>query len=815
MEERSRIKELSFEDVMGERFGRYSKYIIQERALPDIRDGLKPVQRRILFAMNEDGNTFNKAYKKSAKAVGNVMGNYHPHGDASIYDAIVRMSQTWKMREPLIDMNGNNGSIDNDPPAAMRYTEVRLSKIAQDMLTDLDQNTVNMVLNFDDTRYEPVVLPSRIPNLLINGASGISAGYATEIPPHNLEEIINALSYLLSHPKATLDRLMNFVKGPDFPTGGIIQGIKGIKEAYETGKGRIFLRAKTNIVPLKAGKKEIKITELPYEVNKAALVSRIEEIKVNREINGIIRIHDDTSREGLLVIIELNRQADAQSVLDYLFKKTDLQISYNFNMTAIKDHRPVLFGLKQALNAFIAFRKEVVTRRTKYLLTKALNRQEIVDGLIKMLSILDQVINTIRSSSSRKNAKHNLIKKFTFSSSQAEAIVTLQLYKLSNTDVTSFRKEQKKLKAKIRTLNLILNNEKELNKVIKKEFSEIKRRYRTSRLSQIQEKVPKININKKTTIEKRTVMVQITKKGYIKRTSYRSFKASQGHNGLSEGDYPIFTKKTDTLKQLFIFTNEGHLIYQPVNNIKQVKWKEIGDHLSQNFSGLNQNEEIIAANIFNDPLNSEEKQKLFLFITNNFFLKRVPLKNLLPSKFYKKRANKALILKKNTFLKSAILVSQHSENQLLTVSKKGYLYKIKLSKIRIMSPKSKGSKLFSFLKEDEIIDNEIFDTTQKLLLIVTQKGNYKIINPKKIPTSNKNNLIKVKTSLKRGEFLSSAVFVEPHKRNYLEAITNTNQTIPFMTTASNIFSLKEKSHPRLKIQKNSIIVLVRKLQEVN
>ncbi len=383
MTDESRIQELSLEDVMGERFGRYSKYIIQERALPDIRDGLKPVQRRILFAMNEDGNTYQHAYRKSAKAVGNVMGNYHPHGDSSIYDALVRMSQNWKMREPLIDMNGNNGSIDNDPPAAMRYTEARLSMIAGDMLTDLDQQAVDMVLNFDDTRYEPTVLPSRIPNLLVNGASGISAGYATEIPPHNLGEVINALIYLLSHPAASLEDLMKYVSGPDFPTGGIIQGLDGIKNAYTTGRGKVYLRAKTEIKQLRAGKKQIEITELPYEVNKSELVARIDEIRLNKDVNGITEVRDDTSREGLLIAIELSKDANAEGILDYLFKKTDLQIAYNFNMTAINKQRPVSVGLKQALSAFLDFRKEVIRRRTEFELKKAQARQEIVEGLIK------------------------------------------------------------------------------------------------------------------------------------------------------------------------------------------------------------------------------------------------------------------------------------------------------------------------------------------------------------------------------------------------------------------------------------------------
>ena len=431
-----RITELSLEAVMGERFGRYSKYIIQERALPDIRDGLKPVQRRILFAMDQDGNTYDHPYRKSAKSVGNVMGNFHPHGDSSIYEAMVRLSQDWKVREPLIDMNGNNGSVDNDPAAAMRYTEARLSKIAGEMMADLGQETVDMVLNFDDTTYEPTVLPSRIPSLFINGATGISAGYATEIPPHNLKEINAALIYLLDHPEAPLSALMRYVKGPDFPTGGIIQGLDGIKKAYKTGRGKIVVRAKTEISDLKGGKKKIEITELPYEVVKSNLVSKIDAIRLNKEVAGIAEVRDESDREGMSIVIELNKGTNAEGILTYLFKKTDLQISYNFNMVAIHDQRPVTVSLKQGLQAFLDFRKEVVLKRSAFELAKAQARQHIVEGLIRMLSILDEVVATIRASQNRKDATQNLIDKFQFTQPQAEAIVTLQLYRLTNTDVT-------------------------------------------------------------------------------------------------------------------------------------------------------------------------------------------------------------------------------------------------------------------------------------------------------------------------------------------------------------------------------------------
>ncbi|MER2234340.1 MAG: DNA topoisomerase (ATP-hydrolyzing), partial [Leuconostoc mesenteroides] len=472
-----RITELSLEAVMGERFGRYSKYIIQERALPDIRDGLKPVQRRILFAMDQDGNTYDHPYRKSAKSVGNVMGNFHPHGDSSIYEAMVRLSQDWKVREPLIDMNGNNGSVDNDPAAAMRYTEARLSKIAGEMMADLGQETVDMVLNFDDTTYEPTVLPSRIPSLFINGATGISAGYATEIPPHNLKEINAALIYLLDHPAATLSQLMRYVKGPDFPTGGIVQGLDGIKKAYKTGRGKIVVRAKTEISDLRAGKKKIEITELPYEVVKSNLVSKIDAIRLNKEVTGISEVRDESDREGMSIVIELSKEANANGILTYLFKKTDLQISYNFNMVAIHDQRPVHVGLKAGLEAFLSFRKEVVLKRSAYELAKAQARQHIVEGLIRMLSILDEVVATIRASKNRKDATQNLINRFEFTQAQAEAIVTLQLYRLTNTDVTQLEEEFSQLNDKINRLNQIIHEESALKDVIREEIKAITKAY--------------------------------------------------------------------------------------------------------------------------------------------------------------------------------------------------------------------------------------------------------------------------------------------------------------------------------------------------
>lgn len=542
---------------MSERFSRYSKSIIQERALPDVRDGLKPVQRRILYAMNKDGNTYDKGFRKSAKSVGNVMGNFHPHGDSSIYEALVRMSQEWKIREPLIEMHGNNGSMDGDPAAAMRYTEARLSKIASEMLRDIDKDTVDWVPNFDDTENEPTVLPSRFPNLLVNGATGISSGYATEIPPHNLSEVLDALIYLQKHSDATLDDLMQFIKGPDFPTGGIVQGLDGIKKAYETGRGKIIIRSKTDVEELRGNKTLIRVSELPYEVNKLQLVKQIDEIRINKKIDGIAEVRDESDRNGLSIAIELKRDVDATGILNYLFKNTDLQINYHFNVVAINKMRPERLSLKEILESYLDYQRLIVAKRTKYDLNKAMARQHIVDGLIKALSILDQVIKTIRASDNRKDACNNLISEFDFSEKQADAIVKLQLYRLTNTDVVELQAEKDKLSADILEYNTILNDKNELNKVLTKEFKDIKKAYGNDRLTKIEAEVEELKISKTITVPEEDVVVLVSHDGYLKRSSVRSYKASEvEENGLKEDDYPIFLEQMTTLQHLFMFTNK-------------------------------------------------------------------------------------------------------------------------------------------------------------------------------------------------------------------------------------------------------------------
>lgn len=749
-----RIRELPLEEVMGERFGRYSKYIIQERALPDIRDGLKPVQRRILYAMYKDNNTYDKPYKKAAKAVGNVMGNFHPHGDSSIYGALVHLSQDWKMREPLIEMHGNNGSMDGDGPAAMRYTESRLSKISNLLLQDIDKETVQMILNFDDTEYEPTVLPAHFPNLLVNGSTGISAGYATEIPPHNLAEVIDAAVDLLKHPDATTDDLMRFVKGPDFPTGGIVLGTKGIKEAYETGRGRIQVRSKTTIQEIKGHRQQIVVTEVPFGVNKAMMVKKIDEIRLNKEIDGISEVRDETDRHGLSIVIELKKGADSQNILNYLFKNTDLQVSYNFNMVAIDRMTPVQVGLKRILSSYLAHKKDVVTKRTEFDLKKAKQRLEIVEGLIHALDILDQVIKTIRSSKDKKDAKKNLIAKYDFTPNQAEAIVSLQLYRLTNTDVNQLKKEQADLNKKIEKFNEILSDNKVLERVVVKELNAVKKEFGSPRRTEITAKAAKIEINEKALVADEDVRVLVSKDGYLKRSSLRSFQSTDDEdNGLPAGDKVVFEKTMSTLDNLYIFTNKGNLIYRPVHELIETKWKETGQHLSQEI-GLDSDEEIIRVFEVND-LNASLN---FLIATNDGYIKQVTLADLQPTRTYKSRAITAIKLKSNDSKVVRIdQVQPDSKQEITLITNQAYAVRFDINEIPTSGSKAAGVRSVN-LKDDDYIVNYVLADPEFVNLInigiITQRGAFKQLKLK---------LINKVTRAKRGVLVLRELKSKPHR----------------------------------------------------
>ena len=771
--ETSHIQELSLEAVMGERFGRYSKYIIQERALPDIRDGLKPVQRRILFAMNQDGNTHDKAFRKSAKSVGNVMGNFHPHGDSSIYEAMVRLSQNWKLRAPLIEMHGNNGSMDGDPPAAMRYTEARLSEIAAEMLKDIDKKTVAMVLNFDDTEYEPTVLPARFPNLLVNGATGISAGYATEIPPHNLTEVIDALVYLIDHPEAKLADLMQFVQGPDFPTGGIMQGRDGIRQAYETGRGKTVLRAKTAIEPLRGGKQQIVITEIPYEVNKALLVKKIDELRLLKRVEGISEVRDESDREGLRIVVELKKNAQAQGILNYLFKNTDLQVTYNFNMVAINNKRPEHVGLKTILTAYLDHQRQVTTKRTQFDLQKARDRQHIVAGLIKALSILDQVIKTIRGSENKKDAKNNLVAQYDFTEKQAEAIVSLQLYRLTNTDVTALQREADELAKQIARYEKVLGSPKELDRVIKRELTAVAKKYGTPRLTEIQDKIQSLTVKTEVTVAKEDVQLLVSRTGYVKRSSLRSYKASGDENGLKDDDYPVLEQTVSTLNHLFIFTNKGNVIYRPVHEVLETRWKETGEHLSQSV-GLDADEVVIQALCFPDLKQSGQ----FVFATRNGLIKRTEFAALKPGRTYRSRASVFMKLKAadDEVLLAAYQPTEDPAMQVFCMSHGGYGLRYALSEVPVSGARAAGVKCMD-LRDDQLSAVLLVHEDAQVAL-VTQRGAFKRMKVAEVPlTSRARRGVQLLRELKRNPHRIVAGMVVAAGKQ-LEVVTTTGQVLP-------------------------------------
>ncbi|WP_159795392.1 DNA topoisomerase IV subunit A [Streptococcus halichoeri] len=727
----SNIQNMSLEDIMGERFGRYSKYIIQERALPDIRDGLKPVQRRILYSMNKDGNTFDKGYRKSAKSVGNIMGNFHPHGDSSIYDAMVRMSQDWKNREILVEMHGNNGSMDGDPPAAMRYTEARLSEIADYLLQDIQKNTVPFAWNFDDTEKEPTVLPAAFPNLLVNGATGISAGYATDIPPHNLAEVIDAVVYLIDHPKATVDKLMTFLPGPDFPTGAIIQGTADIQKAYETGKGRVVVRSKTEIETLKGGRQQIIVTEIPYEINKSVLVKKIDDVRVNNKVPGIAEVRDESDRTGLRIAIELKKDADCQTVLNYLLKYTDLQINYNFNMVAIDHYTPKQVGLIKMLTSYIAHRRSIIIQRSKYDKDKAEKRLHIVDGLIRVLSILDEVIALIRASDNKADAKENLKVSYDFSEEQAEAIVTLQLYRLTNTDIVTLQDEEKELRELITTLAAIIADETTMYHVMKKELREVKKRFANPRRSELQKEAQTIEIDTASLIVEEETFVSVTKDGYLKRTSPRSFNASTLEEiGKREDDYIVLVQAAKTTQHLLLFTNLGNVIYRPVHELQDIKWKDIGEHLSQTLTNFANNEVIVYAEIV-DHFDAG----IYYCVTRLGQVKRFERTELQPWRTYRSKSTKYAKLKGD---QDAVITIQPSAGEaLMLVSYLGYALRFSIDEVPIQGLKSAGVKAMNLKKEDVI--RAAFKTTTDSFYLLTQRGSLKRTAQTAIPVTSRAN----------------------------------------------------------------------------
>lgn len=782
------IQDLSLEDVLGDRFGRYSKYIIQERALPDVRDGLKPVQRRILYAMYSSGNTHDKNFRKSAKTVGDVIGQYHPHGDSSVYEAMVRLSQDWKLRHVLIEMHGNNGSIDNDPPAAMRYTEAKLSLLAEELLRDINKETVSFIPNYDDTTLEPMVLPSRFPNLLVNGSTGISAGYATDIPPHNLAEVIQATLKYIDNPDITVNQLMKYIKGPDFPTGGIIQGVDGIKKAYESGKGRIIVRSKVEEETLRNGRKQLIITEIPYEVNKSSLVKRIDELRADKKVDGIVEVRDETDRTGLRIAIELKKDVDSESIKNYLYKNSDLQISYNFNMVAISDGRPKLMGIRQIIDSYLNHQIEVVANRTKFELDNAEKRMHIVEGLIKALSILDKVIELIRSSKNKRDAKENLIEVFEFTEEQAEAIVMLQLYRLTNTDIVALEGEHKELEALIKQLRHILDNHDALLNVIKEELNEIKKKFKSERLSLIEAEIEEIKIDKEVMVPSEEVILSMTRHGYIKRTSIRSFNASGVEDiGLKDGDSLLKHQEVNTQDTVLVFTNKGRYLFIPVHKLADIRWKELGQHVSQ-IVPIEEDEVVI--NVFNEK--DFNTDAFYVFATQNGMIKKstVPL-------FKTTRFNKPLIATKVKENDDLISVMRFEKDQLITViTNKGMSLTYNTSELSDTGLRAAGVKSINLKAEDFVVMTEGVSENDTILM-ATQRGSLKRISFK---------ILQVAKRAQRGITLLKELKKNPHRIVAAHVVTGEHSQYTLYSKSNEEHGLINDIHKSEQYTNGSFIV---------
>lgn len=782
------IQDLSLEDVLGDRFGRYSKYIIQERALPDVRDGLKPVQRRILYAMYSSGNTHDKNFRKSAKTVGDVIGQYHPHGDSSVYEAMVRLSQDWKLRHVLIEMHGNNGSIDNDPPAAMRYTEAKLSLLAEELLRDINKETVSFIPNYDDTTLEPMVLPSRFPNLLVNGSTGISAGYATDIPPHNLAEVIQATLKYIDNPDITVNQLMKYIKGPDFPTGGIIQGIDGIKKAYESGKGRIIVRSKVEEETLRNGRKQLIITEIPYEVNKSSLVKRIDELRADKKVDGIVEVRDETDRTGLRIAIELKKDVNSESIKNYLYKNSDLQISYNFNMVDISDGRPKLMGIRQIIDSYLNHQIEVVANRTKFELDNAEKRMHIVEGLIKALSILDKVIELIRSSKNKRDAKENLIEVYEFTEEQAEAIVMLQLYRLTNTDIVALEGEHKELEALIKQLRHILDNHDALLNVIKEELNEIKKKFKSERLSLIEAEIEEIKIDKEVMVPSEEVILSMTRHGYIKRTSIRSFNASGVEDiGLKDGDSLLKHQEVNTQDTVLVFTNKGRYLFIPVHKLADIRWKELGQHVSQ-IVPIEEDEVVI--NVFNEK--DFNTDAFYVFATQNGMIKKstVPL-------FKTTRFNKPLIATKVKENDDLISVMRFEKDQLITViTNKGMSLTYNTSELSDTGLRAAGVKSINLKAEDFVVMTEGVSENDTILM-ATQRGSLKRISFK---------ILQVAKRAQRGITLLKELKKNPHRIVAAHVVTGEHSQYTLYSKSNEEHGLINDIHKSEQYTNGSFIV---------
>jgi topoisomerase-4 subunit A len=760
----------SFEDILADRFGRYSKYIIQDRALPDARDGLKPVQRRILYAMQQLGMTSTQPYKKSARIAGEVMGKYHPHGDSSIYEAMVRLSQDFKMHMPLIDMHGNNGSIDGDSAAAMRYTEARLSKAAELLLQDINSRTVPLVPNFDDEEVEPTVLPAKFPNLLINGATGISAGYATKIPPHNIHEVISATIALIKNDQLTTQDLMKYIKGPDFPTGGLVQGLDGIFQALDTGSGKVVLRASYHIEEIKKDQQRLVIDEIPYEVNKADLVKNIDALRVNKKLDDLYEIRDESDQEGLRIAIDLKKGRQPDLSINYLFKHTDLQVNYHYNMVAILNHRPEQVGIIPILKTYIYHQKDVVTNKTNYDLKRASIRLHIVEGLIRMVSIINDIIEIIRASKNKQDAKDNIIEKFSFSTEQAEAIVTLQLYRLSNTDITSLQSESTELQEKINYYHSILNSDEKLSEVIISELESTSKLIGLKRRSLIEEHVETIKIDEKDLIVEENVMIGFTRDGYLKRSNLKSFQLSN-QAGLKSEDTLIFQEELTTLHHLIIFTNLGNFAFIPVYKIDDQKWKDLGIYIN-NIVPFEEGE--MAIKIF--AFKTFTPDQTFVLVTTQGQIKHVTLDQFEMIRYQK--TTRCMVLDDGDVLADVSLAMQH---YISVITKNGIMLNMSRDDVPYYGLSARGVKAIKLADDDYITAVATFNIEDDLHM-VSSRGHLITLKASELPLSKR---------FRKGFTAIEEVKSQPHIIHYMKATPQTIKDDVMLQSFSDQSQIKE------------------------
>ncbi len=786
-----RIHDYSLEEIMGERFARYSKYIIQDRAIPDVRDGLKPVQRRIIYAMYRDKNTYDKQFKKCANAVGNVLGKYHPHGDSSVYDALIRMSQSWKQNHILVEVDGNNGSIDGDGPAAYRYTECRLSKISEELLKDIDKDTVMMAPNYSDTLLEPTVLPAKFPNLLVNGTNGISAGYATNIPPHNLIEVCDAVIKRIDSPNCHEDSIYEIIKGPDFPTGGIVEGLDGIKSAFKTGRGKLIVTSKSEFQKNK-GKDQIVISEIPFEVNKALLVKKIDDIRFEKKLDGIAEVRDESDKDSnIRIVIDLKPGADKELVLNYLLKNTELQTTYNYNMVCIDKRRPRLLGIIPIIDAYIDHQKDVILKRTNFDLAFARKEMHITEGLVKAISILDEVIAVIRASKNKPDAIENLVKKFDFTTEQATAIVMLQLYRLTNTDITVLNEKLENLRKIIEELTGILNDESKLKGVIKDELRRMKKEYGVPRKTEISETVKEIRIDQTDLITKEDVIIVLTNDGYLKRVPIKSHNSADGETALKPGDYVICYKQTNTLNKLCIFTSRGNYLYLPIHEIPSCKWKDLGKHIS-NFVTISPDDKAVNAFIISENVTNPE----VTMFTREGMVKRTNLNDFIVSRYSK--AYTAMKLKDTDEVVNVCITKPN----VLIVTKTGYYLNYMASEIPLSGPKAAGVKGIN-LKDDNVISGICYSEKDEYIDIFTNQK-----TAKRVKLSELNMLSRAK----RGTTLIKKV----KSTNYeiIKAFSTSTKDIIGIKSKDDIYLVKNSDIPIMDKESTGSVILKQTISDV-